>query len=140
MIRLASVLSVLVLLASCTSEASSSGNMAGITTELQKVLTSITDGKTAEQAKGQVTTLTDQLGKALETAKAAATAATEKGGDLGKLAGDLAGKAGDWLSPELKQSFSSISTEVTRLLGNEEIKNVLGATLEKLKGLLPSAG
>jgi hypothetical protein len=140
MIRIASVLSALLLVvAACSKEAGATGaNPAGIADQLVKALASVTDGKTAEQAKTQVTTLTDQLATALESVKGAATGGA---GALGKAAGEIASKAaGDWLSPELKTSFGTISTEITRLLGNEEIKNVLGATLEKLKGLLPSAG
>jgi hypothetical protein len=139
--RLLALATAFLVVPACSSEAGASGGAADVASKLTTTLAGITDAKTAESAKTQLTSLTDQLGKALETMKSAASSATDKakevaGGDLGKMAGEMAAKAKAAVSPALQSAFSGITKEIERLMGNADIKNALGPVLEKLKGLV----
>lgn len=140
-VRLALVLSALLLVPACSGDAGASGSVAGIADQLTKVLAGITDAKTAESAKEQVTSLTDEFAKAFGALKSSATDAGEKakgalGDSLGGQAGDLMKKATDALPDSVKSALGGVSKEVERLLASPEVQNVLGTTLEKLKGLV----
>ena len=84
---------------------------------LKSTLGGITDGKTAEAAKGKldglVGTLKDQMGKL---------------GDLGKLT-DKLGSMKDTLT-------KGLMGQVTKLMGNADVTKAIGPILEKLKGVL----
>ena len=68
---------------------------------------------------------------------AADTAGGEAKDKLGALADKAKGAMGA-LTPELTKKFGGITEQITRLMGNAEIKQVLGPILEKLKGLIPA--
>ncbi|MCC6782426.1 MAG: hypothetical protein IT457_06255 [Planctomycetes bacterium] len=138
--RIAAIVTLFTALAcfsACTSEAGASITPTNVAGEITKLLTGITDGKTAEAAKGQLETLTGSLGKALEGLKSAGEAAKGSGEGLAGAAGDLAKKALDSFTPELKTAFNGITEQITRLLGIADVKTAIGPMLEKLKALLP---
>lgn len=95
--------------------------------DLGKVLGGITDGPTAQAAKSKIESLIQQL----KAAKNVATSG-QLGGDLGKIAGAAAAKAG----VDLTALKAEAKKQVDSLLGNASIKAAIGPTLEQLKGLL----
>lgn len=88
--------------------------------DLTKTLGSITDGATAEQAKGTLENLVSGLKGQLG----------ELGG-LGKLTDSVAGMKDGLLKP--------VMDKVTGLLGNAEIAKAIGPVLNQLKGLISGA-
>lgn len=97
------------------------------TADLNKVLESITDGPTAQAAKGKLDAIMVQL----KSAKDAVTTGA-LGGDIGKLAGAAAGAAG----VDLASIKALAKKQVDSLLANEAVKSAIGPTLEQLKALL----
>jgi hypothetical protein len=91
----------------------------GTFTELTKSLGTITDGATAEKAKGGLETLVGTL----------KTQMGELGG-LGKLADSVVTMKDGLMKPVMEQ--------VTKLMGNADITKAIGPVLEQLKGLLGS--
>lgn len=131
------VLLSLFLLGACGSEAGAAGNVTGTADSVTKLLSGITDSKTAEAAKTELTSLTETLSGALGSLKSTAESTTETtGADVKDKLGALAKKAASAISPEMTKSFSGITEQVARLMGNPEIAKVIGPTLEKLKGLI----
>ena len=134
-IQTLALLTSLVTFAACTSEAAATANPAATAASITKLLTGITDGKTAEAAKAQLETLTGTFGKAVEGLKSAGAAA---GGEAGGAITDLAKKAAGAISPELTKSFSGITAQITRLMSLEGVTAAIGPMLEKLKALIPA--
>lgn len=95
--------------------------------DLGKVLETITDGPTAQAAKDKLDGILAQL----KSAKAAVTGG-QLGGDLGKLAGAAASKAGIDL-PAIK---AATAKQLDSLLQNAAVKGAIGPTLEQIKALL----
>lgn len=86
-------------------------------TDLSKTLGGITDGATAEKAKGALENLIGGLKGQL--------------GDLsglGKLTDEVAGMKAGLLKP--------VAEQVTKLLGNADIAKAIGPVLNQLKGLV----
>ncbi len=90
--------------------------------DLGKVLSSITDGPTAQAAKGK-------LEAAIASLKSAAGAA---GTDLTKLAGSAAASAG----VDVTSLKAAALKQVESLLSNAAVKTAIGPTLEQLVPLL----
>ena len=84
-------------------------------TGLAKTLTGITDGKTADGAKGQ---LSEMVGKIEKMGS----------GGLGKLTGMLSGGS--------EGIMKTVKDQITRLMGNADITKSIGPILTKLTGLL----
>ena len=97
--------------------------------DLGKLLGTITDGPTATAAKSKIESIINSLKSA---ASAAGAGAGALGGDLSKLAGAAAEKAGVDM-PALK---AAALKQVEGLLNNDAIKGAIGPTLEQLKTLL----
>lgn len=97
--------------------------------DLGKLLGTITDGPTATAAKSKIELIINSLKSA---ASAAGAGAGALGGDLSKLAGAAAEKAGVDV-PALK---AAALKQVEGLLNNDAIKGAIGPTLEQLKTLL----
>jgi 3-oxoacyl-ACP reductase-like protein len=95
--------------------------------DLGKVLETITDGPTAQAAKDKLDAILTQL----KSAKAAVTGG-QLGGDLGKLAGAAASKAGI----DLAAIKAAAGKQLDSLLQNEAVKGAIGPTLEQIKALL----
>jgi hypothetical protein len=95
--------------------------------DLPKLLETITDGPTAQLAKGKLESLIATLKNATNTATSG-----QLGSDLGKLAGAAAAKAG----VDVSALKSAALTKVQSLLTNETIKGAIGPTLEQLVALL----
>ena len=89
------------------------GKLKGTLSSLQATLTGVTDGKTAQAAKGKLEGLIAPLKSQL--------------GDLGGL-----GKLGSLKDGAIK----TVMGQVTRLLGSADINSILGPVLQKLKGTL----
>lgn len=89
------------------------GKLKGTLSSLQATLTGVTDGTTAQAAKGKLDGLIGPLKSQL--------------GDLGGLS-----KLGSLKDGAIK----GVMGQVTRLLGNADINSVLGPILQKLKGAL----
>lgn len=130
----------LLMLPACNTEAGANAQPADVATKIVDTLKGITDGDTANAAKTQLSSLTDQLAKAMESLKSAGGALADKaggaGGGLADAAKDLAGKAADAFAPQLKQALSGISEQVSRLMNIESVTAAIGPILEKLKGLV----
>lgn len=95
--------------------------------DLGKVLETITDGPTAVAAKGKLESILAQLKGAKD-----AVVGGQLGGDLGKLAGAAASKAGVDL-PAIK---AAAGKQLDSLLQNAAVKAAIGPTLEQIKALL----
>lgn len=95
--------------------------------ELPKLLETITDAPTAQLAKSKL----EACIAALKNAKDVATSG-QLGGDLGKLAGAAAAKAG----VDMTALKSAALAKVQGLLTNETVKAAIGPTLEQLLPLL----
>ncbi|MCR9247286.1 MAG: hypothetical protein NXI31_19815 [bacterium] len=124
------------LFAACGGEAGASAKPESTAGSIVKLLEGITDGKTAESAKSELSTLTEQLSTGITALK---SAGEKTGGEAKDAMGALAEKAKAAVaafSPELTKSFGGITEQITRLMGNDEIKKVIGPVLEKLKGLI----
>ena len=133
-LRTLALLLPLFLLAACGSDAGATSNIAGTANSLTKILSGITDTKSAEAAKTQLGTLTDTLSTALGNLKSAGESA---GGEAKNVLGGIATKALGALSPQITQSLRGLKDQVAGLLGNAEITKVIGPLLGKLKGVLP---
>ncbi|MGE0145264.1 MAG: hypothetical protein AB7I19_17870 [Planctomycetota bacterium] len=127
MFRTLALLTSLLLLAGCNKDANA-GDVAG---SITKVLTGITDGKTAEAAKSELETLTNNFGSVLEKLKGDGKAATD--GIAGKV-GELAKGALASLAPQ----FKGITEQISRLMNIKDVVAQIGPVLEKLKGLIPA--
>lgn len=103
------------------------------TVDLGKLLAGITDGTSATAAKSPLESAVEQLKAALAgaDAKAKVEAATGRADAAGgkQLVDDVLAKFG--LGGETV-------SQITALLQNEQVKAVLGPTLEQLKSLLPA--
>lgn len=95
--------------------------------DLGKVLETITDGPTAQAAKGKLESILAQLKGAKD-----AVVGGQLGGDLGKIAGAAASKAGVDL-PAIK---AAAGKQLDSLLQNAAVKAAIGPTLEQIKALL----
>ncbi|MFO1054423.1 MAG: hypothetical protein U1F36_19555 [Planctomycetota bacterium] len=136
MLRTLTVLTAFFLLGSCTKEAGAAGaNPAGVADSITKLLTGITDGKTADAAKSQLETLTTQFSSVVSGLKSAASSEGEKASGA---IGDLAKKAMGALTPELTTAFKGITDQITRLMNIQDVTKAIGPVLEKLKGLIPA--
>ncbi len=137
--RIIAIFTTLALLAACNKDAAATGgsgnaNVGTVSSELATLLTTVKDGPTAEAAKTKLNTLTDSLSSALTSLKSAgANAEKSVSGAV-----DMAKKAAEAVTPEMKTALSSITTEVTRLLALPEVTKVIGPVLEKLKALIPA--
>lgn len=103
------------------------------TVDLGKLLAGITDGSTATAAKSPLESAVEQLKAALAGADAKAKVDTATG------RADAAG--GAKLVDEVLAKFGlggETVGQITALLQNEQVKAVLGPTLEGLKSLLPA--
>ena len=84
---------------------------------LKSTLAGITDGATAEQAKGKLSGMVDTLKEQMGSL-----------GDMGKLSDSLSG---------VKDGLvKGIMGQLTGLMGNADIQKAIGPVLEKLKGVL----
>ena len=138
-----SLLLAALLLPACEQDANAAGAKPNaVATQLLDLLKGIDSKEAATEAKDQLSSLTDKLSGVLGSLKSAAGEAGKEAGEaaggLGDMAKDIAGKAADMLSPELKQTFSGLSEQITRLMDMEGVKSAIGPTLEKLKGLIPA--
>lgn len=97
------------------------------TADLGKLLSTITDGPTAQAAKAKLETVIQSL----EGMKNAATSG-QLGADLGKLAGAAASKVG----VDLAGWKVAAEKQVTSLLANPAVKGAIGPTLDRLQALL----
>jgi len=95
--------------------------------DLGKLLSTITDGPTAQAAKARLETMLQSL----EGMKNAATSG-QLGSDLGKLAGAAASKAG----VDLAGWKVAAAKQVTSLLAMPAVKGAIGPTLDRLQSLL----
>jgi hypothetical protein len=96
--------------------------------DLPKLLASIKDGASANAAKAPLEALVSKLQTAKDSAAPASGGnATGALSGLSKIASDAAGKLG--ISEDVQKQIGA-------LLEKPEVKAALGATLEKLKGLL----
>ena len=138
--RIVFLLTGLLLLPACGGEAGAGASPTGVADQITKALANVTDQQTAERYKPQIESLTDQLASAMSSVKQVSKDAADKvgeaGSELGKMAGDLIDKAARAASPELKSAFSSIEAEITRLLNDPQVNQVIGPTLQKLQGLI----
>ncbi len=103
------------------------------TIDLGKLLGGITDGDTATAAKSPIESAVAQLKAALSGANAKAQVDAATGN------ADAAG--GKKLVDEVLAKFGlggETVGQITALLQNEQVKAVLGPTLEQLKSLLPA--
>jgi hypothetical protein len=103
------------------------------TIDLGKLLGGITDGGTATAAKSPLESAIAQLKAALAGADAKAK--------VDAAAGNADASAGKKLVDEVLAKFglgSGTVGQITALLQNEQVKAVLGPTLEQLKSLLPA--
>ena len=127
--RIIAIFTTLALLAACNKDAAATGgsgnaNVGTVSSELATLLTTVKDGPTAEAAKTKLNTLTS-----LKSAGASAEKSVSGAVDMAK-------KAAEAVTPEMKTALSSITTEVTRLLALPEVTKVIGPVLEKLKALI----
>lgn len=141
-IRNLALLVPMFLFAACGGEAGAAATPDATASSLNELLAGITDAETAKAAKSQLESLTKDLSTGMESLKSAGEAAAK---DTGNALNDMANKvtegakaAMSQLSPELQKSLGGLQEQITRLMNNEEIKQVLGPMLEKLKGLLPA--
>ena len=102
--------------------------------DLGKLLGGITDTSSATAAKSPLETAVAQLKTALTSADAKAKIEATAGGSA-----DASG--GKKMVDEVLAKFglgSGTVAQITSLLQNEQVKAVLGPTLEQLKGMLPA--
>lgn len=137
-LRTLAVLFPLFLFTGCGSDAGAAADPGNVAGSLESLLEGVTDKASAEAAKEKLGTLTEELSGAMSNLTSAAESAGDEAKDkLGALAEQAKG-AMNSLTPELTKSFNGVKEQITRLMGNEEVKQVLGPVLEKLKNLIPS--
>jgi hypothetical protein len=106
--------------------AAAAGELQPTVENLGKILGGITDAPTAVAAKGKLETILGSLKSAADAVKG------QFGGDLSKVAGGIAAKAG----VDLGAIKTAALLKVDGLLANAAIKSAIGPTLEQLKGYL----
>lgn len=137
------LVSLSLLFAGCTAEASASGSqpdqgqLAKVAENLGKTLEGIDTKEAAEAAKAKISGLIDQLADALPKL---GNEAAEKGGSLLEQAKKGAEALQSALSGNLTSALTKAGNEAKRLLDNPELAAPIKDLLTKLQNILPGGG